>query len=620
MAAVVGTEFGLETLAAVLDVEVADLSDHLEEALEANLIVEAAGRPGTYAFAHALFQAALHEGQSTNRRASMHARVAAAIETLHPDDPDTASELARHYALTAGRYAEKVVHYGAAAGDRAFMQLAFEDAVDEYGRALDALPLVASVDERTKADLLLRLGEAQTRVGNATAAKRSFLAAASSCVGESSHDILARAALGYGGTGKFGAIFDPFGVVNQTLVDLLERALETCPGDEELTRVRLLGWLAQALYWSDDKERVLALSQEALDSARRIGDPTVIAHALHSWHVTLWGPDHVPECRAAAEEMLTLGRSLGDQDIELKAYTWLVTDALETDSLAVVDEYIAGFTRLAEDLHRPYLLGYAKALRATRAHLEGRFDDMIRLMGEQLARAEGADASRAQEAHRWQMALFLLDLGRIDDALMADLAEQSARYPGLSFGVMSVLAHATVNRRTEARAELERLLPDDLASIPRDCMWAGTLALLSRSVCRLGAVEHARPLYDLLAPVAERNCLWGSGFIVFGPVSRFLGMLATAFDEPDRAILHLEDALERSTALRSPPLVARVRTDLARALLRRGADGDEERARPLLDQARSAAAGLGMPALHEEAIDLLATVPGSVSRMAADSS
>ena len=409
VAAVVGTEFGLDILAAVLDVEVEDLVDYLEEALEAHLVVEAAGRPRTYAFSHSLFQGALHEGQSTNRRALLHARVAAAIEALQPDDPETLSELARHYALTAGRYAQKVVHYGAAAGDRAFTQLAFEDAVEEYGRALDALPLVASADARTKADLLVRLGEAQTRVGDASAANESFLAAAESCVGESSHDILARAALGYGGTGKFGAIFDPFGGVNQTLVDLLEHAIDTCPSDGEATRVRLLGWLAQALYWSDDKERVLALSQEALGPARRIGDPTVIAYALHSQHAALWGPDHIPELRAAAEEMLTLGRSLGDQDIELKAHTWLVTDALETDSVEVADEYIAGFTRLAEELHRPYLLGYAKALRATRAHLEGRFDEMIALMDEQLARAEGADASRANEAHSWQMALFLLD-------------------------------------------------------------------------------------------------------------------------------------------------------------------------------------------------------------------
>ena len=88
-------------------------------------------------------------------------------------------------------------------------------------------------------------------------------------------------------------------------------------------------------------------------------------------------------------------------------------------------------------------------------------------------------------------------------------------------------------------------------------MWAGTLAMLSRVVARLEAVEYARPLYDLLAPYADRNSLWGSGLIVFGPISRFLGMMATILGEPDVALDHLDDALQRSLALGSPPLVAR---------------------------------------------------------------
>ena len=119
--------------------------------------------------------------------------------------------------------------------------------------------------------------------------------------------------------------------------------------------------------------------------------------------------------------------------------------------------------------------------------------------------------------------MLLLDLGRIDDALIGDLADLAARHPGPTFGVMLVLAYATVDLREEASTELARLVPDDLASIPRDCMWEGTLAMLSRVVSRLEAVEYARPLYDLLAPYAERNCLWGSGFVVFGPIIQVPG-------------------------------------------------------------------------------------------------
>ena len=608
VAAVVGTEFELEVLAAVVPDDADRLVDRLEEAVDARLVTEVPGRAGSYAFSHALFQGALHEGYGANRRASLHARVAEAMETLRPNDPAILSDLARHYALTAGRYAEKVVHYGAAAGDRAFAQLAYEDAIEEYTRALDALPLVASADERTRPDLLVRLGEAQSRVGDAEAAKRSFLAATESCAGKGSSDILARAALGYGGTGKFGTIFDPFGIVNETLVALLEHALETCAQGDEPARIRLLGWLAQALYWSDDKARVRSLSDEALESARRNGDPLVVAHALHSRHAALWGPDNLPELRAAAEEMLELGRLVGDRDVQLKAYTWLITDALETDPIEVVDGFIEAFAGLAAELHRPYLLGYADSIRAARAHLEGRLEDMDRSMAAQLAHAEGGYALRAQEAHRWQRGLLLPDVGRIDDALIEDLADLAARSPGLIWDAMSMLGYVAAGRRDEARAALATLAPDDVVSIPKDCMWPGTLVMLSRVACELDALDYVRPLYGLLAPYAERNFVWGSGFIIFGPVSRYLGMLATALGEPDRALDHLELALARSHDLGSPPLVARTRIEMARALLARRGDGDEEMARACLVEATGIATELGMASLADAAARLAPSV------------
>ena len=99
VAAIVGTEFSLDILAAVLEAEPSRMVDDLEEAVEAGLVGEVPARAGTYAFTHALFQQTLHEGHGDNRRASLHARVAEAIETLRPDD---ASVLRPGPALRAG--------------------------------------------------------------------------------------------------------------------------------------------------------------------------------------------------------------------------------------------------------------------------------------------------------------------------------------------------------------------------------------------------------------------------------------------------------------------------------------------------------------------------------------
>jgi hypothetical protein len=207
----------------------------------------------------------------------------------------------------------------------------------------------------------------------------------------------------------------------------------------------------------------------------------------------------------------------------------------------------------------------------------------------------------------------MLDLGRIDDALIRDLAERAARYPRSPFRAMLALAYATLDLRDEATAELTRLAPEDLASIPKDFMWAATLLTLSRVASRLGATAYARPLYDLLAPYAHRSLLWGSGFMIFGPVSRHLGMLATTLSEPELALPHLEDALRRCCDLGSPPLIVRTNVEIARALLMRGADGDGERAGPILEEARLTAIRLGMAKLAEEAAELAsAAADGSV--------
>jgi hypothetical protein len=261
---------------------------------------------------------------------------------------------------------------------------------------------------------------------------------------------------------------------------------------------------------------------------------------------------------------------------------------------------------LAQELKRPYLLGYVESIHATRAHLEGRFDDMAGLERAQLAYREGPYGVSVERAYQAQMRLLELDIGRIGSELLEDLADGASRFPGSVYSVMLVLAYATIGRRDDALAELAWLSPDGLDSIPRDCMWSSTLAMLARAVSRLGAVEFARPLYDLLLPYADRNSLVGGGFMSFGPISRYLGMLATTFGEPDRALGHLEQALKRSTRLGSAPLVARSKMEMARALAQRGREGDPIRARALLQEVSRSAEDMGMTALIDTVGRILA--------------
>jgi class 3 adenylate cyclase len=98
-----------------------------------------------------------------------------------------------------------------------------------------------------------------------------------------------------------------------------------------------------------------------------------------------------------------------------------------------------------------------------------------------------------------------------------------------------------------------------------------------------------------------------------GPVARILGTLATVSGRIDDAERHLSDALTMSEAMGDRPMIARVRVQLARLLLARGADGDRERALELLATGLAEAQEIGMVGLTEEALSVRLEVQGLTS-------
>jgi tetratricopeptide (TPR) repeat protein len=610
-AAVIGSEFDREVLADVLGLpDEHDVDVSLDEAVEAALLVESPTRIGRYGFGHALVQQALYDEQTLNRRATLHAQVAETLERLRGDAPEILSALSFHYAEAGERYAAKVVRYGRAAGEHALGLFAFEDAARDLSRVLASLDLVGGDDPGERAEVLTLLGTAQSRAGNAGAARAVFQEAAELSEKAGAWKTLTRAALGfgYGGWVGFGGIWESFVKVDEDLVGMLERALEACPAGDSYERVRLLGRLAQALYWSPETERALRLSDEALGAARRLDDPASLAYALDSRNVVLWGPDNADEGRSHAEEMLAIGRALADRDIQLEALLWLIPDALKRGTISIVDELIDEYARIGAELRQPYHLWFTEVLRTMRAHLDGRFDEAVALSEHAFTYGEQANERNAFHVHTAQASFLWLDQGRAAELL--DELEQSDVDWGSSPIVPAVaaLAFAGLDRREEALAQVAAVAEQGFASIPRDALWEMAMVSFGRAVGHFDDPTHADELYELLVPFADRVCVLGGAVLCLGPTSRILGMLARAGDRPDVALEHFGDALERSRALGSPPLVARTQLEAAKAHARRGAPGDEQAAEHLLDEARATADGLGMQKLGRDIEALQATL------------
>jgi class 3 adenylate cyclase len=602
-AAVIGSEFDHDVLAEVMDAaSPGHLMTALDEAVEGRLLVELPHAIGRYGFSHALIQQALYEEQTLNHRAALHEQTAHTLERLRPDEPARHAELAYHYARAGGRHAEQVVRHGRAAGEHALQIFAYEDAIRDLSAALAALDSLPA-DERRRADLLALLGSARTRAGDYPAARSAFHEAAELSAAASAWPVLARAVLGYGGGAGFGGVWVASATVDEELVRLLELALAACPAGDSHERVRLLGRLAQALYWSPNTERALALSEEAVVSARRLGDRAALAYALDSRHVVLWGPDHLDEGRALAEEMLQLGRELGDRDIQLEALAWLITDALERDPIDVVDGFISEHARIATELRQPYHLWYTEATRAMRAHLDGRFEEAAELSEKAHAYGQQSHGDNALQTYLVQTMFVKLDLGRLDE-LIEPLQGYVAASPLPAWRAALALALAGLDRREQALEQVGAFAEHGFGAVRRDCVWMTTLTAFGRTVAHFDDPTFADDLYELLLPFADRNCVVGGAVLCLGPISRILGMLARAAGRPDVALEHFAHALEISQALGSPPLVARTQLEAAKAHLLRATDGDRKLAERLLGDAAATASATGMQKLRHD-IDLV---------------
>jgi hypothetical protein len=363
-------------------------------------------------------------------------------------------------------------------------------------------------------------------------------------------------------------------------------------GDDAM-RACLLSRLAQALYWSDDKDRMWSLSEEALAMARRLDDPAALAQALDCRHVAVWDADHLDEREQLAAEILRLGEQLNDRDIRLEAYAWLITDALERGRIDTVNAHIDAHTALAEELHQPYHLWYSRVEAAMRAHLEGRYEDMERLIAEAWAFGEKSHGSNALQCLHVQTLLLKSERGEVPP-LVDPLAEFVEHSPLWAWRVALAWTYAQADRLDEARAELDRLAVNGLAALPHDCVSLSMMGMLADTVGRLDAVDYATELLPLLTPYEDRVCGVGGRVLCLGPVTRYLGVLARVTGDLDRSVAYHERALATAHDLRSPPQVVAVQIELAKALRLRDGDGDLSRAHELLAEAAREATARGM--------------------------
>lgn len=598
VASVIGRDVDASLLEQVVLLTEEEFLSGLEDALAAHLLVESGDPAGGYLFSHALIRETLYEGMSVPRRARIHKRVAEAIEAAQGRrHARYLAELAYHFTRAAdAQDAEKAITYALRAGEQATTMLAHEEAAEHYARALDVQGRFQPEATARRCELLLALGEARVRGGERAQASSAFREAAALAEQLGDGAALARAAIG-----ASRRYVQPPGVVDTELIAMIERALELEP-DRTVTRVRLLACLTGAIYYSPQRDRMPALSEEAEAIAAELGDPEARVHACAARRRVLWDVPHLQARIEASTEMLTLARQIGNLELQLQAHAWLVVDLLERGDRDAVDAQMEAFAAGADRLRQTLFEWNSLLWRAMRALLAGGLDRADELAAEALAAGAPSEAVTATQYYSIQLLAIRRDQGRMGELEGAarQLVSDNPGRPAWRAGLANLLCEE--GRLSEAREEFDRLAAGDFEDVPRDLDWMIAMTLLSDVCADLGDARRAELLYAKLEAYADVNVVIGFAAVCLGSAASFLGKLAATMGRYEEAARHFERALEANQELRAPACLARTQVDYARAL------GDDRRADELLAAAEKTATELGLGAVSRKVAALRAAV------------
>ena len=579
LASVLGREFGLAALARLSELSDDELLDVLDEAIEARVLASVPGSVGHLRFAHALIGQTLYEQLTTPRRVQLHRRAGEALEAMYERDREPhVSELAHHFFEAApGGDLDKAFDYTRRAAGRALSLLAYEEAARFYRLAVQALELEQRAEPGEKCALLLSLGEALARAGNTPEAQDTYIAAADLARASTLRTQLARAALGYGGRFPWLRAGD-----DERLVPLLEEALDALGDAEPILRVRLLARLAGALRDEPLLERRSSLSREAVEIARRLGDPSTLGYALVSYFTATWGPD-AEQLVVIAEEVTRLAEQADEPELALDACFLRRQGWLSVGDTTRVTAAAAEHRALADELRQPQQQWYDAVMGSNFALFCGDLTQAEQLAEAALRLGRRALSWDAEVSYRLSQFALRREQGRLEEVeeLTRRSVTEYASYR--SFRCLVALLECELGREDETKRSFEKLATDGFGAFPRDAEWLFCLCVLAEVAGRLGESGRAGVLYELLSPYARVNAL-ASGEVAIGAVARYLGILATTMSRWDDAERHFEDALEMNTSMGALPWVARTERDYARMLLARDATGDREKAEALLSR------------------------------------
>jgi DNA-binding SARP family transcriptional activator/DNA-binding CsgD family transcriptional regulator len=573
VAAVAGRELQPDLLEHVTGIDAEQLLLNLEPAIAAGLVTTAEGAWG-FQFRHPLIHESLRASVGRVERARLHARVAAALEDISSASAADVAQLAYHY-LAAGPFGDpaKAVKCAREAAVRAVRQGAWQDAARHLEQALTAVSPALPDADAIRCDVLVELGQARRSGGKIREAHRAFDESISLADRIGDEDRVLAAAVAFGAPQLWGS--REWGETDPRLIALLERQLGRIGDSDPARRVRVLATLAMELNSDQTAFRGWGYANEALDIARRLGQPDELGIAVSAYLFSAGElTDHVPQVRAVLDEMLQ--GSQGDLTPQVQAIMLarLLAERIRSGELARFDAEFALAWRLAADvLHSPELQIALRMVEACRYFVAGDVERGAGLM------ESGHQAQLNLITDDREPGRFVLDSCQmLLTGTLADHAEQmAARLGRPDHPSIPHLAAPAVALAFAQRGDLERarqIATRWFTPPPWSWTWMQPIAYWAQ-VAAIAGVPDPAWLYDRLAPHAGELAIVGMVTDGGGAVDSLLAGLAWRLGRLDDAAEHAQAGLALETRVgsqiwinRTTDLINRIAAARAHALSR----------------------------------------------------
>lgn len=562
-AAVIGRSFELSLLAAVTDRAPDALIVSLDEALAADVVVAAKDSTTAFEFGHELLRAALYDAQSPAEQRRWHLGIGAALERRASAGEDVpAAELAYHFhaALPEGDLRKTIDHCRRAAA-AAIAVAANPDVVRYARRALQALDLMPNPSLRLRGQLLYML--ALFARGDGVEFPRAITKVIRLAREQGDGPLLVSAA----------AMLNPHRGVAALpgATEALEHALTLLHRGErahDASRAVALAGLALAPPRCYAAELSEPLVDEAISVARTSGGATALRVALESKLYLRGGPAYRDASRALASEVQQLAsqnrRVMPVVPITLALHEALV--ALQRGELAAAGASIDEAVARARELRHGELRWHGERARVLLSMQQGGASDGVAELQALHRRAEQRPVLGTAVYCAFDRLVALPELAGMALPVPIDAATRKALEPDgsepPSVWSLQVRALAAAGLMGEARAALRAVAPVDLAKLPCDTSYLGTLGHLARAALRLNELEHVEALHALLARFPNDLAVHES-IACEGAVPHLLGLLARALGRQAEARTQLEAGLAMNERVGLTVRAAEARAALA---------------------------------------------------------